>query len=332
MQTQMPDMVDALSYMGRQTDDSVGHLTRGDVVIPRDIVLQNPEFLVKLKKAMESVGSDYKSHIVGSGYESINPTTGAPEFFLKKIGNLVRAPFRSLPGPVKEVLTPVIRIAAPVIGGTFGPLGAAAGAAYGNYITGSSPSDSLQAGALAGVGNYVGGQLTDGFVGSDLSSLGSVGNSVATGIADYGGSIGGQLLASNTGAIIGSVAPSFLGASGAQQQPTELYSYTDPASQALQKELSFKPVRPSEQDTPDFLSGLTNLQKRSNIAAQGVFGGGVEQDTQKYYDNLLQRNLISDTGRVEDINGLLPVETQYLQKRGAPIGSSLDLLRYLQQG
>lgn len=69
-----------IGAMGRNGDSTIGHLTKGDVVVPRQIVMQNPEFLTKLKKAMADGESDYRTHIVGSGYENRNPHTGAPEF------------------------------------------------------------------------------------------------------------------------------------------------------------------------------------------------------------------------------------------------------------
>lgn len=73
-------LTNLMSAMGRKGDNMVGHLTKGDVVIPREAVMQNPEFLTKLKKIMSDSNSDYRTHIVGSGYENKNPHTGAPEF------------------------------------------------------------------------------------------------------------------------------------------------------------------------------------------------------------------------------------------------------------
>lgn len=73
-------LTNIIGAMGRNGDSMVGHLTKGDVVIPRQAVLQNPEFLTKLKKVMADSNADYRTHIVGSGHENINPHTGAPEF------------------------------------------------------------------------------------------------------------------------------------------------------------------------------------------------------------------------------------------------------------
>ncbi len=73
-------LTNIMGSMGRNGDAMVAHVTPGDVVIPRDVVLDNPEFLTKFKKAMADQGGDYRTHIVGSGHESVNPDTGAPEF------------------------------------------------------------------------------------------------------------------------------------------------------------------------------------------------------------------------------------------------------------
>lgn len=104
MKAQM--LTQIIGAMGRNGDSTVGHLTKGDVVIPRQIAMQNPEFLTKLKKAMADNNSDYRTHIVGSGYENTNPHTGAPEFNwlsnawhgitnnpISSIASLVAAPF-----------------------------------------------------------------------------------------------------------------------------------------------------------------------------------------------------------------------------------------------
>lgn len=69
-----------MAAQGRKGDAMMAHVTPGDYVIPKDIIIQHPEFLTKLKKVMEDEHEDYRTHMVGSGFENINPETGAPEF------------------------------------------------------------------------------------------------------------------------------------------------------------------------------------------------------------------------------------------------------------
>lgn len=85
-----------MGAMGRGGDSLVGHLSHGDVVIPREIVLQNPEFLTKFKKAMEDNHQDYRGHVAGSGYENKNPHTGASEFFFGGLKNFFSNPVKQV--------------------------------------------------------------------------------------------------------------------------------------------------------------------------------------------------------------------------------------------
>jgi len=56
-------------------DTEVGHLTKGEIVIPRSA--QTPEVIGILKQVL---GNDLVSYTVGSGYEHLNPTSGLPAF------------------------------------------------------------------------------------------------------------------------------------------------------------------------------------------------------------------------------------------------------------
>jgi len=85
-------VTDELAAQGRKGDAMMAHVTPGDYVIPKDILVQHPDFLVKLKKVMSDENEDYRTHMVGSGFENINPTTGAAEFgFGKSYKNFTRA-------------------------------------------------------------------------------------------------------------------------------------------------------------------------------------------------------------------------------------------------
>ena len=129
MDTQM--LTNMMGAMGRKGDSLIAHLTPGDVIIPRDIILENPEFLTKFKKAMQTNQSDYRTHIAGSGYENYNPETGAPEFgWLSKAWNFATRPVKQVnqgisSGNIGDIVlagaAPSIQnMAAPYLGATYG--------------------------------------------------------------------------------------------------------------------------------------------------------------------------------------------------------------------
>lgn len=69
-----------LAERGRKTDDEVGHLTSGEVIIPRNLVA-DPEVIAVLEEIFQQRGMDLERYMVGSPENSINPATGAREFF-----------------------------------------------------------------------------------------------------------------------------------------------------------------------------------------------------------------------------------------------------------
>jgi len=75
---------DPLADAGRSTDNVMGHMSLGEVVIPR-AMLDDPEFMQYLAATYEGMGSDINEFTVGHKANKINPETGYPEFFFKKI-------------------------------------------------------------------------------------------------------------------------------------------------------------------------------------------------------------------------------------------------------
>jgi hypothetical protein len=120
---------------GRGTDSVMAHMSLGEVVIPR-AVQDDPEVQAMLAAIFEKAGADINEFTVGHEANKINPETGYPEFFFKKLKKIFRA---------------VAPIAVSFIPG-IGPL---AGAALGGGI-GALSGGGLK-GALSGaLGGYAG--------------------------------------------------------------------------------------------------------------------------------------------------------------------------------
>jgi hypothetical protein len=108
---------------------------------------------------MREMGIDPERYVVGSELNSINPVTGQPEFFLKKLFKGVK---KLVKGVVK-VFKKVAPIVLGAIGASFGPLGAALGSGIGTLIQGGDLKDALKSGLIAGVTAGIGQGLSEGF-------------------------------------------------------------------------------------------------------------------------------------------------------------------------
>ena len=74
-----------LSEFGRNGDTYVVHAKEGETVIPMEVLDNNPRLKKMLFKQMRELDLDPARYIVGNELNSINPVTGQPEFFLKKL-------------------------------------------------------------------------------------------------------------------------------------------------------------------------------------------------------------------------------------------------------
>ena len=73
-------MQDMAQY-GRNGDTMMAHVSPGEMVVPQDVLQENPQIARGLGMAFQDSGMDPLRYTVGSGYNSINPVTGEPEFF-----------------------------------------------------------------------------------------------------------------------------------------------------------------------------------------------------------------------------------------------------------
>ena len=77
--------IHALKDFGRYEDDTLAHVATGETIIPMEVFEKNPKLRDQVFKSMADLGIDPTQYIVGSNFNSINPVTGQPEFFLKKL-------------------------------------------------------------------------------------------------------------------------------------------------------------------------------------------------------------------------------------------------------
>lgn len=117
---------------------------------------------------------------------------------------------------------------------------------------------------------------------------------------------------------------------GFLDQVTSLLSqaYGQPATQqttAPSKVNYTRPDLPMLPQSLQYLQDMTDLQRRSNIAGEGLYGAGTDRDITNYYLDMLQRGVIGEDGSIGDVS-LLPIETQYLQSLGIDYGTGQDFL------
>ncbi len=77
--------VSRLADLGRYEDAYIVHAAEGETVVPMQVFDENPGLKEMLFNQMREMGIQPERYIVGSEFNSINPITGQPEFFLKKI-------------------------------------------------------------------------------------------------------------------------------------------------------------------------------------------------------------------------------------------------------
>lgn len=63
-------------------------------------------------------------------------------------------------------------------------------------------------------------------------------------------------------------------------------------------------------------SGFSPQQQSSNIATQGVYGGGEGPEENKYFLNQINRRLVDQTGTLGSTDSINPVENSFLSTLG----------------
>jgi len=170
-----------MASYGRYGDDNLAHVETGELLVPRALLEQSPELKESIFNHLRDMGiEDPDRYVVGSSANSINPDTGMPEFFLKKIFRGVRKTVSNVAKGVSKAVSKVGKVlkkVAPVvlpIALAMTPLGAMYGAALGSgigtLIQGGNIKDALKSALVAGA---IGG-ISSGFTGSEGSFIENV--------------------------------------------------------------------------------------------------------------------------------------------------------------
>ena len=167
---------DHLAKFGRYEDEYMVHAAEGETVIPREILDSNPRLKASLFRQMRSMGVDPERYVVGNELNSINPVTGQPEFFLKRLGKFIKKGVKKIVGVLKKaapiVLSAAINFVAPGLGTA---VTGALGAGLGSLVQGKSLKESFNAALMGGaIGAFGGG----------ISEMGKGGKGFMTGVTD----------------------------------------------------------------------------------------------------------------------------------------------------
>ena len=129
-----------MATLGRYGDDHMVHASEGETFIPAEVFEANPDLRDRLFAQMRMMGeASPERFVVGNALNSINPITGQPEFFFKKI-------FKSV-GKVFKKALPII---APIVGNMIAPgIGGIVASALVTKLQGGSWGDALKSGAIS---------------------------------------------------------------------------------------------------------------------------------------------------------------------------------------
>ena len=149
---------DILAEFGRNGDTYIVHAAEGETMVPMEVLDNNPRLKKMLFAQMQDMGIEPERYIVGNELNSINPVTGRPEFFLKKLFKGVKKAVKNVANVAKKVAPLILPIAAPFLLPAM-PIAFATGigSLAGGLIAGqdfaTAAKNAVIAGGLAGLGN-----------------------------------------------------------------------------------------------------------------------------------------------------------------------------------
>jgi hypothetical protein len=140
----MRDVAERMAQMGRGGDNFVVHASEREMLVPREVVENNPQLRRQIMQSIAAEGANPNAYVVGNQANSINPMTGQREFFLKKLVSGIK-------NVVKKVAPIVLPIALNVLFPGMGTVAAGAlGAGIGTLIQGGNIKDAFRSALIGG--------------------------------------------------------------------------------------------------------------------------------------------------------------------------------------
>jgi hypothetical protein len=140
-----------LAAFGREEDDRIAHVATGETVIPMAVFEEDPALKEALFARMRDMGIEPERYIVGNQLNSINPVTGQPEFFLKKIFKGIKKAVKGVVKVFKKLAPIILSVGLNMMFPGLGTIASAAlGSGIGTLIQGGSLKDALKAAAIGG--------------------------------------------------------------------------------------------------------------------------------------------------------------------------------------
>jgi hypothetical protein len=141
----MKSAAEMLAEFGRNGDTYIVHAAEGETMVPMEVLDENPKLKSMLFTQMEEMGIEPERYIVGNELNSINPVTGQPEFFLKKI-------FKKIGRGLKKVVKKIAPVVLPIaLSFALGPIyGAGLGSGITTLLQGGSLKDAAKAALISG--------------------------------------------------------------------------------------------------------------------------------------------------------------------------------------
>lgn len=208
-------------------------------------------------------------------------------------------------------------------------IGAAGGAAIGSGIASYTSNHDPLAALLSAGGSYVGSQIGGNLLPETVGNV-VFDNLPAGEISNYAmNSLPSSIANASIGSIIGSSVGSDLASNAVADNTPKPQTPSGPdpfvAKQQAEKQLP--------NNLASSLGSLTPQQQSSNLATQGVYGGGLSPSEQEYYVNQAQRRLVDPSGDVADPSQIYsPIEQSYLQRLGlGGYTSGLNLAELISQ-